>query len=202
MTELPDGAAERLWAEFCRQGDVDALERLYESLRPQTLRYCRSVLGDAHLAEDVVHTAFARLLARRPPARSDFKRLLLATARNLCRDELRRRRRQSDLIRSLSDSSPDATAPGASGPARAPDPAEAVEAQEALSALRDCLMQLDERDRSLIVLTVAEGESNRAAAHILDWPAADHTITRCIKSIKDKLLRCLKKKGIFAANSA
>ena|GEM_PF-7086978 len=73
---------------------------------------------------------------------------------------------------------------------------------ETLSALRDCLMQLGERDRSLIVLTVAEGESNRAAAHILDWPAADHTITRRIKSIKDKLLRCLKKKGIFGANSA
>ena len=115
--------------------------------------------------------------------------MALTAARNICRDELRRRRshRQVPL--------PADAAPSA------PISADPVEEDEALSALRDCLMQFHERDRSLIVLTVGEGESNRAAARILGWSAADHTITRRLKSIKDKLLRCLKKKGIFGANS-
>jgi len=113
----------------------------------------------------------------------------LTMARNACLDKLRKRRRRRET-------------PQLAEPAQAvPDAADPIEAEETLAALRDCLMQLDERDRSLIILTVAQGQSHRAAAEILDWPAADHTITRRLKSIKDALARCLKKKGISDANS-
>lgn len=179
----------RLWAAFRERDDVAALQQLYETLRPEILRYCRSVLGDAHLAEDATHTAFVRLLVRRPSVTSDFKRLLLVTARNICRDELRKRRRRSSLLRLVR-------------PARTQhEQADPADEDEAVSALQDCLSQLDEHDRSLVVLTVAMGYSHRAAADILGWSAADHTITRCLKSIKNKLLRCLQKKQIFDANS-
>jgi RNA polymerase sigma factor (sigma-70 family) len=76
-----------------------------------------------------------------------------------------------------------------------------LEKQEDLVALRDCLSRLSERDRSLIVLTAAMGHTNRAAAEILGWGVPDHTISRRVKSLKQKLLRCLREKGIFSANS-
>src|SRR5436305_6536206 len=59
---------------------------------------CARMTGDIHRAEDLVQTVFARVFARRadwqPSAR--FSTFLWRIALNLCRDELRSRRRRGE----------------------------------------------------------------------------------------------------------
>lgn len=181
--ELSDAA--ELWGAYCERGDLSAAEQLYRAFRPEVFRYSQSILGDSHGAEDATQTAFAQLLARRPALRSDFRRLLLATARNICRNELRRVRLHTEAAHLK----------------RLSQPANLTEGQDDITVLQDCLRQLSERDRSLIALTASMGHSNRAAARHLGWTASDATISRRLKSIRAAILCSLKKKGIFSANS-
>jgi RNA polymerase sigma-70 factor (ECF subfamily) len=69
----------------------DELEPLRERLR----RFCRGYLADAEAAEDAAQEAFRRLLAAGAAPREPLA-WLRATARNLCLNELRTRRRRRD----------------------------------------------------------------------------------------------------------
>jgi len=67
---------------------------LYDGQRARLLAMCAAILGDQWAAEDAVHEAFARLAACAPRLRADPTAYLFTVARNICRDELRRRRRR------------------------------------------------------------------------------------------------------------
>ena len=77
-------------------GDDTALEELMRRHRPAALRQARSMLGDESLAQDAVQEAFVRVYLLRGSYRPEFAftTYLAAMVRNLCLDELRRRRRQ------------------------------------------------------------------------------------------------------------
>jgi RNA polymerase sigma-70 factor (ECF subfamily) len=72
----------------------DALE-LFRAHGASLYRFARVVLRDPQDAEDVVQTAFLRLLnhLNRGGNRSNLKAWLFAVTANLCHDQLRRRRR-------------------------------------------------------------------------------------------------------------
>jgi RNA polymerase sigma-70 factor, ECF subfamily len=72
----------------------DALE-LFRAHGPSLYRFARVVLREPHDAEDVVQTAFLRLLShlKKGGNRSNLRGWLFAVAANLCRDQLRQRRR-------------------------------------------------------------------------------------------------------------
>ncbi|MGH0032267.1 MAG: RNA polymerase sigma factor [Myxococcota bacterium] len=85
--------------ERARDGDGDAFGALFEEFRPDVLRLCRRLLGDAD-AEDAVHEAFLRAQSRldqfdlgRP-----FRPWLLTVASRLALDRLRRRRTERHLF--------------------------------------------------------------------------------------------------------
>ncbi|MGN1021674.1 MAG: RNA polymerase sigma factor [Aristaeellaceae bacterium] len=75
-------------------GDDTALEELMRRHRPAALRQARSMLGDESLAQDAVQEAFVRVYLLRGSYRPEFAftKYLAAVVRNLCLDELRRRR--------------------------------------------------------------------------------------------------------------
>lgn len=68
--------------------------RLYEHQRPRLLAMCAAILGDHIAAEDAVQESFARLAANSHRMDGDPTAYLTTIARNLCRDELRRRSRR------------------------------------------------------------------------------------------------------------
>ena len=72
----------------------DALE-LFRAHAASLYRFARVVLREPQDAEDVVQTAFVRLLdhLKKGGNRSHLKGWLFAVTANLCRDQLRRRRR-------------------------------------------------------------------------------------------------------------
>lgn len=75
-------------------GDADALEELMNRYRAAAVKEARRMLGDDTLAEDMAQEAFARVYLARKRYRPtfEFQTWLMAMVRNLCIDQLRRRR--------------------------------------------------------------------------------------------------------------
>jgi RNA polymerase sigma-70 factor (ECF subfamily) len=69
---------------------------LYGEQRARLIAMCTRMLGDAWAAEDAVHESFARLAACAGRLQGDPTAYLFTIARNVCRDELRRRRRRPE----------------------------------------------------------------------------------------------------------
>ncbi len=182
-----DGEAARLWAEFLDDADPRgpaAFDRLYNHFLPVVFRYCRSRLGDAHLAEDVANTVFVRLLEARPVLRSSFVGLLLGTARNVCVTEMavQRRTRASDSERHDD---------------KAVEPDGEMARRDTHAALADCLDRLSDSDQTLVLLRHGEGLTYAQISDVLGLRVVFSTLTRRLRAIESKLRRCLKEKNIL-----
>ena len=185
--EIPDDEAARLWGIFLEGANprsYDAFDRLHAAFFPTVIRYATFQLRDAHLAEDVANTVFVRLLEAKPVLRSSFIGLLLGTARHACASEAAKR--------SLHLAMP----PDPQARTQA-DPAGEMEQRDAHAALADCLDQLVDSDRTLVVLHHGAGLTYRQISDVLGRRVAFSTFTRRLKRIKGRLLRCLKEKNIF-----
>jgi len=77
--------ATQLWGEFRRTGDPVKFEQLYRTHWLDVFRYCRAVLRDDELADEVTSRTFVVLFIGRPAARKSFHLLLFTWASNLCR---------------------------------------------------------------------------------------------------------------------
>lgn len=136
------------------QGDTAALEELILRHREAALKQARSILYDHALAEDVVQEAFARVYLLRHKYRSDFAftTYLRVLVRNLCIDQLRRRR----------------SAPVESLPEGMVESAEAAYwHRERRVQLWNELRALDKTDQALLTGYALEGRSYRELAQIL-----------------------------------
>ena len=134
-----------------------AFDALYRSSRDDLYAYVCGLLRDRAAAEDVTAQAFERAFRRRAsfdPRRGTHRAWLFGIARNAALDELRRRRRQTELLAEPAD--PDAI------------PAEQT-AEIALRrrALRDAIAVLGARERELIALKFFAGLANTEIASVL-----------------------------------
>ena len=143
-TEIPDDASA-------------AFESLYRSSRDDVYAYAAGLLRDASAAEEVTATAFERAFRRRrrfDPRRGTPRAWLFGIARNAALDELRRRRRQAELVREPEDS-------------LAPAGADGAEASLRRAALAKALAALHPRERELVALKFFSGLSNAEIASVL-----------------------------------
>ena len=87
--------------ERVKEGDTEALEQLIMRWRSRAEAYAAGILRDAHLAEDCVQEAFARLYAARKEYNPQyaFSTYLYVILRRICISELRRLRRSPKLIK-------------------------------------------------------------------------------------------------------
>lgn len=129
-------------------------EAAYRKYREEMLRYFYRLTGDAALAEDLAHEAFARLLAS-PGEKEDVRAWLYTVGRNLVRDRARTRENRR------------AFGPKASlDPSALPVPDEAFERRRAVELTRRALGQLRPRDAQLLIMR-HEGYSRREIGHAL-----------------------------------
>jgi RNA polymerase sigma factor (sigma-70 family) len=144
-TEIPDDASA-------------AFDSLYRSSRDDVYAYVAGLLRDASAAEEVTATAFERAFRRRrrfDPRRGTPRAWLFGIARNAALDELRRRRRQAELVREPDD-------PGAQVGA------DETEASLRRAALAKALAELNPRERELVALKFFAGLSNSEIASVLE----------------------------------
>jgi RNA polymerase sigma factor (sigma-70 family) len=134
-----------------------AFESLYRSSRDDLYAYLAGLLRDASAAEEVTATAFERAFRRRrgfDPTRGTARAWLFGIARNAALDELRRRRRQGELVREPAD-------PGAQVGA------DEAEASVRRAALATALAKLSPRERELVALKFFAGLSNAEIASVI-----------------------------------
>ena len=83
--------------------DKVPLETLYGEYAPQGRRYATAMLRHPGDAEEATHEAFVRLMSKFPDEsgrliqRSEFAPLFFTTLRNLCVDEIRKRKRRPNV---------------------------------------------------------------------------------------------------------
>jgi RNA polymerase sigma-70 factor (ECF subfamily) len=134
-----------------------AFEALYRSSRDDVYGYVAGLLRDRHAAEDVTALAFERAYRKRrsfDPVRGSQRAWLFGIARNAALDELRRRRRQTELVSEPADES--------GVPAE-----EAADVALRRAALRDAMAALGARERELVALKFFAGLTNPEIAEVL-----------------------------------
>jgi RNA polymerase sigma-70 factor (ECF subfamily) len=132
-------------------------EALYRSSRDDLFAYLAGLLRDRSAAEEVTAQAFERAYRRRAsfdPRRGTRRAWLFGIARNAALDELRRRRRQAELLVEPRDETSSETE-------------ESAEAALRRSMIRSAIATLPARDRELVTLKYFAGLDNAEIAAVL-----------------------------------
>lgn len=150
--------------------DEKAFTALVQRWERPIFRLCARMLGDAHRGEDLKQEAFSRVFAKRKEFQmgAKFSTWLWRIALNLCYDELRRKQRHA---RRFQADTGKAEADECVNEARvAETPYLSVVRNEEGELVRQALLHLDEKLRTVIVLRYCEGLKLREIADLLETP--------------------------------
>ena len=150
-----------------KAGDVHAFEELHRRYVGVIYRLVHRTLGDALLAEDIAQETFIRSLRTldRMDDSFNFGGWLHTVAQNLCRDELRRRRRdprveeRQPAEREILYEIP--------APAQRFDPVIQAEAHELRRQVHEVAQRLPEKYRLVLTLRELNGFSYRKIANVM-----------------------------------
>lgn len=149
-------------------GEVAALERLYDRYGALVYSVCIRILRDAQLAEDVVQEVYLRIW-RQPtsfdPERGRFVSWLMSVSRNRALDELRRRTR-----RYAGEEREDASVPEPRATDRLDDPEVGVELAELREVVREAMTRLPPVQRRAIELAYFGGLTQQEIADLTGDP--------------------------------
>ena len=157
------------------EGRPSALEKLYRLTSAPVYGYALSVLKNRQDAEDVLHDCYVRLYQAAGHYRPCGKPMawIITVTRNLCLLKLRERGKTEDL----SEDEWESTA----------DPQTGTESDDHL-ILTQCMTQLSDEERQIVVLHAAAGFRHREIADMLGLP---------LPTVLSKYHRALKKLRTF-----
>lgn len=140
--------------------------------------FAKRMLGDASAAEDVAQDTFLALYRHLEQVPSSaFRPWLYRVARNLCLDQLRRRKFRLRLFRDIER---DDERPQTPADVRADRPDEVAATREAHARIDEAIQGLPTRFREAFVLCEMQGLSYEDAAAILGCP---------VKTVSTRLFR-------------
>ncbi|MCW5874426.1 MAG: RNA polymerase sigma factor [Anaerolineales bacterium] len=144
----------------CKAGDVQAIESLVLEHKDRLFRFCLSILDDAADAEDATQESFIAALKALKNYReeSSFQTWLFSIALNVCRSQLRQRKRRARLA---SSAALDLARGSSNNPER-----EVIESERA-DALWHAIHNLDEKHRLPIILRYYHELSVQEIAEVL-----------------------------------
>lgn len=159
LSSSPDAALLVAYAN----GDPHAASVLSQRLLPRVLGQAMRMLSDRAEAEDVAQEAMIRLWKIAPEWRQGEAQVstwLYRVVANLCTDRLRKRRGNVglDQIAEAADDAPSVTAQ--------------MQSAKRMTALRNALAQLPERQAQAVSLRHLEGLSNPEIADVMDIKVA------------------------------
>ena len=159
-------------------GDAQALAVLYRQHHEAVRAFARRLLGNASIAEDLVHDVFlaAPGAFRGYRQESEVRTFLLSIAVNKARHHLRAASRLRTALRKLGEQ----PAPPSVGP-----PDEAWERRELCDELQHALDELPDEQRVVVILCAVEDRTAREAAEIVGAP--ENTVRTRLFNAKRKL---------------
>ena len=132
-----------------------SLAELFERHHAELYRYAARFTGDADLAEDVVQDVFVRLAERPPADQTALRGWLYRATTTIAIDALRGARRRMELVRDRPERVPMGEP--------SPDAATALEREETRRRVREALLQLNEKERAILLMR-EEGFAHREIA--------------------------------------
>lgn len=185
---MPRSSDEELMVQL-KKGRIEAFEMLMERHRKPLFSFIFRMLGNFHVAQDVFQETFLRVFchAQRFDESLTFSPWLYRIARNLCLEEIRRRRR----IETISIEETELQA-GKHGRERKPD--EELEKKGMRQVLEKALLYLTERQREVFLLRETQGFSYEEIAQITDMSvsAVKSCLHRARVALKEMLTPYLK----------
>ena len=136
--------------QACARGDQTALHSLYRGTAPQLFGLALRILRNRELAEEIVQDSFVRIWRSAhtfDPGRGAAMAWLASIVRNRCIDVLRQRGREMPLD--------DASIENLEDPVSSP--ADLAALSRDARRLQDCLNELEERPRKVLMLVYYEG---------------------------------------------
>lgn len=165
VTDLSD---ERL-VERAKKGDADAFEVLVSRYERKVYNLAYRLTGHHEDASDLAQDAFVRVYTRLADFRGDssFATWLYRIVTNACKDELRRRRRQTVTSLDQPMENDDGEMTRQVEDAHTDTPEQAVERQEVQRAVQLAINSLDEHFRMVLVMRDIQELSYNEIADVL-----------------------------------
>jgi len=177
----------------CQNGDVAAFEELIAVYQKKVINSAYSILGNREDAYDMAQEIFLKIFANisKFNQQSSFSTWLYRVTRNMCLDELRRRKRHDSRVVSITGEKDDDSydmqiADTARGP-------EDIAAQGAVvQQVRLAINELPEDYRTSLILREMEGLDYQQIADILECSigTVKSRISRGRKMLREKLSQC------------
>jgi RNA polymerase sigma-70 factor (ECF subfamily) len=181
--------------QTARRGDLDAFNALVLYYQDSIYTIAYRIMGESHSAADVVQEAFILAYRRLDSYRGgNFRSWLMRIATNTAYDELRRRKRRpatsfEELPGSDTDDGP--LLPGSSL-----TPEQVVQQAELQQAIQNCINDLGDDQRLVLVLSDVEGLSYQEIADNLDvqlgtvksrLSRARASVRHCLQAVQELL---------------
>lgn len=171
-------------------GDLDAFNRLVLHYQDMAYNVAYRIMGEPGAADDAAQEAFISAYQKLEQYRGgSFKAWLLRIVTNNCYDELRRRQRQP--VTPLKPDLPDGET--LEDPYWIEDetasPEEQTEQAELQAAIQNCINQLDQKFRVILVLVDIEGLDYQTAAEAAGAPVG--TVKSRLARARERVQDCL-----------
>ena len=161
-----DRTDEALMKEL-RGGRESALAELVRRYQQDIFRFCLHYVKEVEVAKDMTQETFVRLYTSRQrfDAERKLKPWILCIARNLCLNELKRKKAvPMETLEQYASSARDGM--GGLAPCSADGPDAALMVQERRQALHKAIEELNEESRELVVLRFFERMSAKEIAEV------------------------------------
>jgi RNA polymerase sigma-70 factor (ECF subfamily) len=172
---------EKRLIDHAQEGDLDAFNRLVLAYQDMVFNQAYRVLGESAAAEDAAQDAFISAFRKiRTYRGGSFKAWLLRIVTNACYDELRRRkRRPTTPLEPVDSSDEEIESPHWIGD-KGESPEDFALRVEVGRAIQECLDELTDDFRVVVVLVDVQG---------LDYAEAAETIGKPLGTVKSRLAR-------------
>lgn len=180
----------------CQQGDLDSFDTLVSRYSERAYAVAFSVMGNSHDAGDMTQEAFIKVFRNisKFNFQSSFNTWLHRIVKNVCIDELRKRKKGTIISLDASISSEDGEFT-MQIPDESPGIQEILEKQESREFLWKALDELKENHRLVLVLADIKGYDYTEVADMIGIPVG--TVKSRISRARIKLADIIRKKGTF-----
>lgn len=176
--------------QAARQGDLDAFNRLVLAYQDLVYNQAYRMMGEADSAEDATQEAFISAYRNLRSYRGgSFRGWLLRIVTNACYDELRRRQRRPTVpLEPLAWGEEEIESPSwTADPGELPE--ETVARGELGMAIQNCLNELPDEFRTVVVLVDVQGFDYKEASDVVGKPVG--TIKSRLSRARVRLRECL-----------
>jgi len=180
----------------CQKGDMDSFDILVGKYSDRAFAVAFGVMGNKHDASDMTQEAFIKVFKniKKFNFQSAFNTWLHRIVKNVCIDELRKRKRGSVISLDAAISSDDGEyamqiaddSPGVQ---------EILEREESRKFMWEALEELKENHRLVLVLADIKGYDYSEVADMIGVPVG--TVKSRISRARIKLAEIIRKKGTF-----